>query len=431
MEKTAPLYKTASEICQGAEYEKLFPCHLRYNGPGDSGFGIKRITMLMPDTAMLMVSPYGCGRSGTVVGQKEDFEKRVFYYAMSETDVVTGTYQSRLSECIEIIKKNMNPRAVLICLTCIDSLMGTDLKGLCKALTRQCGLPVTGTFMDPITRDTNNQPLMKVQRAIYDCLENKPKDGSLGLIGNYSILDKSSDLYKCASLCGFGTVRQLPACNNYDEFLDLAGTSVNLCMTYLAQRACEDIFKRFETPFIRLYNYYSPDRTEQQYEQLFEFFGARADLSEMKEKAYDMLSDFAEEYSNLSFAVSDSVAGSSVEMAETLIDAGLDVKFVFRNVILPEDRASLKRLCEKAPDLKIFSGVHPSVRANPEKLPHADVIAGLDAGYFEPSSVSVNFSSEQTHFGYEALTSLITALEQGIASPKTLKEQMSGSYLTV
>ncbi|MBR4159956.1 MAG: hypothetical protein IKT97_07905, partial [Spirochaetia bacterium] len=128
-------------------------CWLHYNGPGSSGFGVKRTAMLLPESAMLMVGPMGCSRSGTVVAEKYGFAHRMFYLHLDDRSISLGSYLKKIPEIVQYIKELGEFKAVLICMTCLDALLGTDLAGLGKKISRQVGIPVTTTFMDPIVRD--------------------------------------------------------------------------------------------------------------------------------------------------------------------------------------------------------------------------------------------------------------------------------------
>ena len=53
---------------------------------------------------------------------------------MDETDLVTGRHLEKIPEAVkEIIEvPEKRPKVVLICITCVDALLGTDLVRVCK-----------------------------------------------------------------------------------------------------------------------------------------------------------------------------------------------------------------------------------------------------------------------------------------------------------
>ena len=105
--------------------------------------------------------------------------------------------------------------------------------------------------------------------------------------------------------------------------------------------------------------------------------------------------------------------------------------FVMRDMVQPDDYEAICQLAAIAPDLPVYSGVHPSMWTWADSLPQADVALGLDAGYFLPQAISVGWPWDETYFGYEAATHLYSLLTKGISEPVAHQAQMSGSYLTV
>lgn len=433
--ESAPIFVTAAALAQQPhlrDYSHTFPCHLHFNGPGDAGFGVKRITMLLPQCAMLMVSPCGCGRSGTVVGVKDHFEERVFYYNMDDRDVVTGRYLSHLKEAGQLILQKMHPKAILICMTCIDSLMGTDLDGICRSLQKALKVPVTGCFMNPFVRDSDKAPAVKVQQAIARCLPQcSTEPGSVNLLGNFAPLDKRSELYTLLKSAGVTCVCQLATCQTYSDFLEMSSAEKNLVLHFQAEAAAADLRKRLGIPTVSLAPVYGPKRTAAEYQKLSRFLGVPFHTESFQAEAQQALSAFAAQHRGLRIAVGEAIIGSPLELAETFLEAGISVSFVFRNVLFPGDRAVLARLAAHFPNLPIYSGVHPTTRQFPQRLPAADLAVGLDAGYFMENAVSVGWSMQESHFGFELLTSLLQRMEETLAHPKPHRQQMSGSYLTV
>ena len=168
------LYTTVREILSRPQLKpnerSVQSCHLHFNGPGAAGFGVKRAAMLLPQSAMLLVAPACCGRHGTITGAKTGFDDRIFYLQTDERDVVTGSYLKRIPQAAERIVTRTHPKALFLCMTCVDALLGTDLNRLSRQLESTLGIPVVACFMDPITRESKNAPMVSVQQAIMRCL---------------------------------------------------------------------------------------------------------------------------------------------------------------------------------------------------------------------------------------------------------------------
>ncbi len=428
------LFTTVRELCQRENPKpnerSVQSCHLHFNGPGASGFGVKRTAMLLPESAMLLVAPACCGRHGTVTGAKTGFEDRIFYLQMDERDLVTGAYLKRIPEAARRIMDKGRFKALFVCMTCVDAMLGTDLKRIGREIQKMCPVPVVACYMDPISREGKQAPMVSVQRSIMDALEKREMDPNMvNLIGNFVPLDQESDLFDALKQADCPKVGQISACETYEEYQKMAGAKLNIVIAPQAKASAEDLEKRLGIPYVQLFDAYGPSRVAAQYEKLSEAMGTGFHLNKERAAAEAGLRAFVESHPGMKIAIGEAITGNPLELAETLLEAGLSVPFVLRNIVTAADLEILKRLNERWPELRIYSGVHPSMKN--ADLPACDLAIGLDAGYFVPGSVSLNWSMERQGFGYWKLTSLLIAMEDALAHPRSHKEQMHGSYLTV
>lgn len=415
------------------EFRAAIPgCHLHYNGPGDAGFGMKRTCMLLPECAMLMVSPCGCGRSGTVVGEQNDFAKRIFYLCMDDRDIASGRYLRVVPEALARIELTLHPRVILICMTCIDALMGTDLAGLCREWQEKCAARLTSCFMDPIVRESKHAPMVQMHEAIYACLVPADKEpNSMNLLGNFAPLSGGSELRPVLHGAGIRTLRELPACRTFLQFSEMSRAGKNLVLNWQSEAAAEMLQKRLGTPFLSVETCYAPCRAAVQYERIADFLGHPLEYAREQARATEARAAFTARHRGLRIAVGEAVSGNPFEIALTLLEAGAEVPFVFRGMLREEDRPYLAALAERAPRLPIYSGVHPSTFFDASALPAADAVLGLDAGYFCPEAISISWSREETHFGMEAGEALLARIDEALAHPAAHRGQMHGTYLTV
>ena len=135
------VYYTASELAQrGMEHlpDELVsnrhliyssPATLAFNSPGAEGFGVKRAGLALPGSVMLLVAPGCCGRNTSLVSSLPAYQDRFFYLNMDETDVVTGRHLKKVPQAVEEVVNclKQKPSVVMICITCVDALLGTDM----------------------------------------------------------------------------------------------------------------------------------------------------------------------------------------------------------------------------------------------------------------------------------------------------------------
>ncbi len=430
------LFTTVTEIVNRKNLKKnersVEQCHLHFNGPGAAGFGVKRTAMLLPESVMLLVAPSCCGRHGTVTGSRTGFDDRMFYLQITERDLVTGKYLARIPQAAGLAAKH-RPKVIFLCMTCADAMMGTDLDRIARQVEAETGIKTVGSFMDPISREGRKAPMVSVQRAIYSALEPAESDEhAANIIGNFVPLDGSSELYGILKNRGYHNIRQISACSTYEEYRHMAEASLNIVINPQAVQAAEDMKNSLGIPYIHVRNCFGPERIENELKKL------NADLKSSGTALADRLHSFSEKYSSVSFGIGEAVNGSNLELALALLEAGADVRFVFKNIITDYDLEIFRKINEIRPELTVYSGVHPSMNAGgrfPESsgsdLIRTDVTIGLDAGYLSPDSSSVCWSMERQTFGYSGMNLLLDKIEARIAEPVPVRNQIHGSYLTV
>ena len=425
----------ASEERQNKSVSVFGGCWLHYNGPGSSGFGVKRTAMLLPESAMLMVGPIGCSRSGTVVAEKYGFAHRMFYLNLDDRSIALGSYLKKIPEAVKYIKELGQFKAVLICMTWLDALLGTDLAGLGKKISQEVGIPVTTTFMDPIVRDGNYGPMVQVRQAITNCFEASEnaaegKD-AVNLLGTFAPLDKESELPALLEGAGIKAVKTAAGCRTFEELQKMGSSRANIIVHPQAAACGQDLEKRLGMPYIKLYTSYVPDIIEENYKKLATFLNAEISCEKEKGRAEKNIEDFVQKHHGKRIAVGEAVCGNPFDIALMLIDAGIEVPFVFRDMIHPEDWDLIAALNKKAPELNVYSGVHPTTAANPSSLPQADLMIGLDAGYYNQKGISAAWPFDRTFYGFDGINALLDIMDNAFSDPKGHREQMKGTYLTV
>ena len=114
------------------------PATLSFNSPGAEGFGVKRAGLSVPGSVMLIVSPGCCGRNTSSISSMKGYENRFFYLTMDETDLVTGRHLKRIPKAVQKLAQGLEhkPSVIMICITCVDALLGTDMERVCRKATK-------------------------------------------------------------------------------------------------------------------------------------------------------------------------------------------------------------------------------------------------------------------------------------------------------
>lgn len=158
------------------------PATLAFNSPGAEGFGVKRAGLAVPDSVMLIVSPGCCGRNTSVLSSMRAYQDRFYYLLMDETDIVTGRHLKKIPKAVAEICEGLKkkPSVVMICITCVDALLGTDMERVCHKAEEYAGVPVRPCYMYALTREGRKPPMVHVRQSVYSLLEPKKKKRKRG-----------------------------------------------------------------------------------------------------------------------------------------------------------------------------------------------------------------------------------------------------------
>ena len=162
------------ELLSGKNLVYSSPATLAYNSPGAEGFGVKRAGLSVPESIMLIVAPGCCGRNTSLISSMPEYKNRFFYLEMNEPDLVTGRHLNKIPDAIKEVLSFLKdlgkkvPKAVMICITCVDALLGTDMDRVCRkaedALTggEFEGVKVRPCYMYALTREGRRPPMVHV-----------------------------------------------------------------------------------------------------------------------------------------------------------------------------------------------------------------------------------------------------------------------------
>ena len=146
MQKEKPVFYTAAELTARGSNDiprelvstthliYSSPATLAFNSPGAEGYGVKRAGLAVPGSVMLIVSPGCCGRNTSAISRMPGYEDRFFYLTMDETDLVTGRHLRRIPRAVCELAAGLKkkPSVIMICITCVDALLGTDMERVCR-----------------------------------------------------------------------------------------------------------------------------------------------------------------------------------------------------------------------------------------------------------------------------------------------------------
>lgn len=387
------------------------PAAIDFNSPGAQGFGVKRAGLSVPGSIMLLVSPGCCGRNTAALSGSGHYGERFAYLALDETDIVTGSHLQRIPEAVRafVASRRERPSVVMVCLTCADALLGTDMERVCRKAEAAAGVPVRPCYMYALTRESQRPPMQAVRETIYGLLQPRQKWArQANLLGFFTPVARDSELFSLLGQAGIRRAAELACCQTYEEFASLAAANFNLVLSDEAMGAALALEKRLGIPAIRLRRLYETAKIAKQYQALAHILGiAPEDFAskDARKQAEDAVADFCRQYGRETvLAIGSRLNANPFELALALVKRGLAVREIFA-VPSAADAFYLRELARCSPDTRIYSLLEPTMLCYREDRA-VTLALGADACLCHPHAKHVTWNDEEQPFGYQAVRAL-------------------------
>ena len=392
------------------------PATLAFNSPGAEGFGVKRAGLAVPDSIMLIVAPGCCGRNTSLISSMPEYNDRFFYLMMDETDIVTGRHLKKIPKAVKEICDccEKKPSVVMICITCVDALLGTDMERVCRKAEEKVDIPVRPCYMYALTREGRKPPMVHVRQSLYSLLEPQKKKGNVvNLLGFFSPLVDDCEMYELLQQAGVKTIHEISRCKDYEEYQTMSQANFNLVLHPEARFAAEDFHDRLKIPFIELRRLYQTDKIENQYRALGQVLGVSFDQEVYKKAAEEAVERFREVCPDASFAVGECMNGDSFELALALVRYGFRVPEIY-GTITAENFVYIRHLAELSPDTKVFSNMEPTMLYYDPSGSGVNLTIGKDAGYYHRDQPNAVWNQDRQPYGYAGVRRLFETLTEKV-----------------
>lgn len=401
------------------------PATLAFNSPGAEGFGVKRAGLAVPGSIMLIVAPGCCGRNTSIISSMKEYNNRFFYLCMDETDIVTGRHLKKIPRAVASICESLEkkPSVVMICITCVDALLGTDMERVCRKAEEKAGLPVRPCYMYALTREGRKPPMVHVRQSLYSLLEPGHKKGNVvNLLGYFSPLVDDCELYTLLQEAGVKTIHEISRCEDFEEYKKMSEANFNLVLHPEARFAAEDFHDRLKIPFIELRRLYQIDKIGSQYQAFGAALGIEFHAEEQKKQAQEAIESFRKVCPDPVFAVGECANADPFELSLALVKYGFKVAEIY-GTITGENFIYIRQLKKLSPQTKIFSNMEPTMLYYDPAESGVTLTIGKDACYYHPNTKGIHWNEERQPFGYAGVRRLFEALELAVT------EQAEGNVL--
>ena len=392
------------------------PATLAFNSPGAEGFGVKRAGLAVPGSVMLIVSPGCCGRNTSLISRMPEYENRFFYLNLEEKDVVTGRHLRQIPAAVQEVYDCLEkkPSVMMICITCVDALLGTDMERVCRKAEEKVPVPVKPCYMYALTREGSRPPMVHVRQSLYSLLSpTGRRPDSVNILGYFSPLEESCELPALLGKIGVRHIRQIGTCETYEEFLKMSEANFTLLLHPEGRFAAADMANRLGIPYIELTRLYDIDRNARQYASLSQALHTRLDVSGYREAAEREREQFCGRYRGLKLGIGECLNGDPFELALSLTLSGLMVREIY-GTVTEENRVWMKKLAGISPETRIYSNLEPTMLYYEPDQSDVEFALGKDARYYHPDKPGIDFNRDVQPFGFGGIVSLYREMGEAL-----------------
>ena len=412
------------------------PATLAFNSPGAEGFGVKRAGLSVPGSVMLIVSPGCCGRNTSSISTMKGYENRFFYLTMDETDLITGRHLRRIPKAVCELAAGLSkrPSVIIICITCVDALLGTDMERVCRKAEKMVNesvravcdaedsyIRVRPCYMYALTREGRKPPMVHVRQSIYSLLQPIPKKSdSVNILGYFAPLEEDCELRSLLRQIGVRRIREVSSCGDYSEFEKMSEANFNLILNPEARPAAGDLQERLGIPSVELTRLYQIDRIAAQYDAFAAALGVRFEYGTYMEKAKTAMKRFRETCSGAVFSVGEAINADPFELALALVRYGFRVREIF-GTITTDSYRYIRHLSDLSPETRVYSNLSPSMLLYKENTDgDADnegtlhIALGRDAGWYHPDYPCLLWGQDIQPFGFMGVCRFFEALSETV-----------------
>lgn len=391
--------------------------------PAHGSWGVTKMAQILPESFILFVGPAACGRHGALSASQQGRKERAAYLALSEADIVSGSYERAVVKGADELLTRLSaqermPKAVIVFVTCIDSLLGTDHEALLKELReRHPGTAFTFCRMNPTTESSAAPPKARVRDAVYQALSPRKKDRGVNLIG--SMTPVCGEAAQVLASMGAAPMRQVPEFRRFDDFQAMAASRLNIVIAPMAVYTAQQMEKRLSIPWISALTSADPGTVRGNYWKTAEALGVPCpDLSFYEKECEIQIEKAKSMLGSRPVVIDGDAVPRPFDMARSLLKLGFSVKRVSaRNI--PSDDEDLRFIEEHFPGVEIRPLLEPAEPAGDPEL----LCIGLTSAYLSGSKHFVPFDGEPGLWGFSGIVRLMRELCAAAAAERDVRTE--------
>lgn len=402
--------------CSPKAGECLGSSTMHYVSAAHGGWGIVRIAALVPESYLLFVCPFACGRHTALGGIDNGIKNQVSYLFITEADIVSGDFEQMIIDNVGNLFESLEkrPKVLFIFTSCLDDLLGTDHDAINAELSEQYpDVQFRHCKMNPISLDSSLPPGITLNMNMYSLLnKTMTKDKIVNIIGNNVTLPESGDLKQILGSKGY-QVYNISDFKTFEEFQNMADASLNIVAGPIALKAAEQMEQELDIPYIKAFVNYDLDEIERFYQELSDRLGEDfvTPAKAYAEKAKVKIEEAKAVVGAYPIAIDYQAVLKPFSLGYAMARYGFNVGMIATDGVAGHEKANHEGLKKLIPDILVENPVsHNAVTFPHEGEPYLCV--GFDCGYMTASKKVVNLMQDEGLYGYDGICRLMDMVKE-------------------
>ena len=393
-----------------ASFPAPFASELEFNSPVHGNWNIVHMGMLVPEAIQIYVCADNCMRGVVLTAAEMNAADRFSFVILEQQDILNSNLEEITIEGVTDVlnKREDHPKAVLLFTVCLHHFVGSNLDYIYGELERRFpDICFIRCYMDPIMQKHGLTPDQKLRKAMYDPLPVcEPDEKTVSVFGSDFVLDESSDIKRLLKRYDY-TVQELPACQTWQELLDMSKGRLFIDCYPAGKYGMEAQARRLGREHLYLPVSFDYVEIERQLKQLTDALGlpelTEDELKREREACEESLGKAKELIKDMPITLDYLYHPRPLGLAKLLLMHGFRVKAVYLDGISPEEEADFYWLQEHAPELELIATIQVKMRVLPRGGKEEVLAIGQKAAYFSRSRHFVNLVQGEGLHGFDGI----------------------------
>ena len=410
-----------------ASFPAPFHAGLEYSSPARGTWNIVHTGMLIPEAHEIFVCACGCLRGVVLTAAEMNALDRYSSISISEEQVLDGGMEQLMIDGVkDIIEKlPLRPRAILLYISCQHFFLAYDQQYVFDTLSDMFpDICFVDCYMIPTLRKSGLTPDQKMRIQLYKAWERpeEKNEKQVNLIGSNLPLYEHAELSDWLSENGI-VLRQIHDCKDFDDYLSMAVSGLNIYYEPIVHMAAEDLKTRLGMDSCYLSFSFQKEELLEDYRKLASQLNLpepdfTAEIEEM-EKAIEVAK---EEIGDTEIVIDYSFTFRPLSFARMLLEHGFHVTEIYADAFAADDKEAFKYLQEQYPALVIRPTNRPGMRFVHEASENNVLAVGQKAAYFRGTDHFVNVAESGGYFGFNGISEIMRLMREAYHEKKDRKE---------